>query len=769
MNLEPRSNSPALPRNELPFTPTTEVAKVALGLALLTFLIFLPSVEHTFVNYDDDVFVTNNPKVAPGLTWEGIKWAFTTTEIDFWRPLSWLSHMLDMELFGPLGGGHHLTSILIHIAATLMLFFALHRLAGELWPSAVVAALFAWHPLHVESVAWIAERKDVLCGFFWFLTLWAYARYVERPCNERYALILVGFAFGSMSKPMIVTLPCVLLLLDYWPLRRIELSALAIWQEKDRRVKLALWWRLFSEKIPMFAAVVALSLSTAIAQKEVGTESTELIPWSIRVSNSLLSYKAYLSQTFWPSNMSVLYPYRKAVPLLGALGAFGLCGGATLLCLLRLRQQPYLIVGWLWFLGVLVPVIGLFKVVGEQSHADRYTYVPLVGLFIGLVWGVREVARCNRHGIRALPWLSGSILLVCAIGTRLQLRHWEDSVTLFKRAIEVNPQTVTAYANLGAQLIMNGRNEEALTYLERGLALERATGILGNLVFCHIRLGQFERARVPAYELASRWPSDRITLHLLREFRAGSVDDPIVLDQRKILALMLATRGEHAAAANVLAEVLAKTPLDIDSRIDRAAYLAVSKQESEALTLLEETVRLMPSHPIALSNLGSLLAKRGQTQEALTLYQRSLKLSPENVDTRHNYALALLRLGKPLEARAEFESVLKRKTDHLATLQQLAWLLATHPACLEPKSAMKLANSAMAVHKSSQTLDVAAAALAANQDFQASLELISQAIELARRFKLTEHEKALRGRALLYQDRQSFIQAPSSTNTYQGL
>lgn len=769
MNLEPRFDSPALPRNELPFTPTTDLAKVALGLALLTFLIFLPSVEHTFVNYDDDVFVTNNPKVAPGLTWEGVKWAFTTTEIDFWRPLSWLSHMLDMELFGPLGGGHHLTSILIHIAATLMLFFALHRLAGELWPSAVVAALFAWHPLHVESVAWIAERKDVLCGFFWFFTLWAYARYVERPCNQRYALILVGFTFGAMSKPMIVTLPCVLLLLDYWPLRRIDLSALAIWQKKDRRVKLALWWRLFSEKIPMFAAVVALSLSTAIAQKEVGTESTELIPWSIRVSNSLLSYKAYLSQTFWPSDMSVLYPYRKAVPLLGALGAFGLCGGATLLCLLRLRQQPYLIVGWLWFLGVLVPVIGLFKVVGEQSHADRYTYVPLVGLFIGVVWGVREVARRNQHWIRALPWLTGGVLLACAIGTRLQLRHWEDSITLFKRAIQVNPKTVTAYANLSAQLIMNGRNEEALTYLEQGLALERATGILGNLVFCYIRLGQFERARVPAYELASRWPSDRITQHLLREFRVGSVDDPIVLDQRKILALMLATRGDHEAASKVLKEVLEKAPLDIDSRIDQAAYLAVSKQENEALTLLEETIRLMPNHPIALSNLGSLLAKRGRTQEAVTLYQRSLTLDPNNTDTRHNYALALLRLGRPQDARVEFESVLARKPDHLAALQQLAWLHATHPACLDPQAAMKLAKSALAVQKSTQTLDVAAAAHAANQDFQSAIDLTSEAIELTRRFKFTEHEKALRNRALLYQSRQPYIQATGSTNGYQSL
>lgn len=300
----PSANSPATAGP--PDTNGVLLARIAVGLALLTFLIFLPVVTYEFTDYDDDVFVTNNLHVAPGLTWEGIQWAFTSADIDYWRPLSWLSHMLDMELFGLVAGGHHLVNLLIHCAAVVMAFLALQRLSGALWPSAMAAALFAWHPLHVESVAWIAERKDVLCGFFFFFTLWAYARYVVQPGLRSYLTMFVGFLLGIASKPMIVTLPCVLLLLDFWPLRRF-----APFSEEGsaRRVGWPVLWGLLREKLPLFAVVLGLSISTVYSQHRVGTLS-ELggVPLLWRLQTSVSAYGTYLTQTFLPVDLCVLYP-----------------------------------------------------------------------------------------------------------------------------------------------------------------------------------------------------------------------------------------------------------------------------------------------------------------------------------------------------------------------------------------------------------------------------------------------------------------------------
>lgn len=427
------------------------LAKIATGLVLLTFVIFLPVVGCEFINYDDDVFVTNNPKVAAGFTWEGIKWAFTSAEIDYWRPLSWLSHMLDIELFGAMAGGHHLTNLLIHCAAVAMCFFALHRLTREIWPSALVAALFAWHPLHVESVAWVAERKDVLCGFFWFFTIWAYARYVAEPTPSYYLAVFGGFILAMMSKPMAVTLPCVLLLLDYWPLGRLDVLRKEAWlpEEGRRRDTLKRCRAVLQEKLPFFAVVAVASLSTIYAQHKVGTMSDfDSLPMSFRLANAFASYGVYLAQTFWPAHLTILYPL---APL--SLAQW-LLGVALLLvvsfgCLVGLRRAPWLMVGWLWFLGVTFPVVGILQV-GEQAHADRYTYLPLTGIFLSIVWvGVRWAGAGQGRRRFGLIAVTTALLGACAIVTRHQIGFWRNSMVLFERTATLTRNNVGALNNWG--------------------------------------------------------------------------------------------------------------------------------------------------------------------------------------------------------------------------------------------------------------------------------------------------------------------------------
>jgi hypothetical protein len=402
------------------------------SLALLTLVTYLPVLAHGFIRFDDPLYVTRNPWVKAGLTWDGLARAFTTTVASNWHPLTLLSHMLDCELFGMDPLGHHLTSLLLHTASVVLLFEALRRLTrdqpGDLWRSAFVAALFAVHPTHVESVAWIAERKDVLSGFFWMLTLLAWERYVRQPSWKRYAVVALSLAAGLLSKPMVVTLPFVLLLLDVWPL--------------DRKIRV-------KEKLPLFALVAASCVVTVIAQTgAIGMASR--FPLRLRLANAVLSYVAYLGKTLFPSRLAVFYPMPTEFPAWKVAGAALLLVALTVLALLAAR---YVMVGWLWYLGTLVPVIGIVQV-GGQAMADRYLYLPSIGLFLITVWGFPRKA----------VWLP--LLLALAIGTRLQLRHWQDSESLFRHAAAVTERNFIAHLNL-AQIYAE-RGERG----DRGRALE---------------------------------------------------------------------------------------------------------------------------------------------------------------------------------------------------------------------------------------------------------------------------------------------------------
>jgi tetratricopeptide (TPR) repeat protein len=489
------------------FNTKLGITVVGLTLAFVTALIYLPVRHFAFLNWDDLSYVSTNDYVRGGLTWEGIVWSFTHSHSANWFPLTWMSHMLDCQVYGLNPAGHHLTNVLFHAANTVLLFVLLWRLTSAVWRSAFVAALFGLHPLHVESVAWISERKDVLSTFFALLTLLAYAKYVEEKSEARnpkpegvaktkdhkycafpYSLALLFFALGLMSKPMLVTLPFVLLLFDFWPLKRLQLATFNL---QPSNVRLLL------EKAPFFALTIASCIVTVVAQKKAGAvASFQAIPFGSRLENAVVAYAQYLSKFFWPAKLSPIYPHPQHWP------AWQIIFSAVLLLILTgavwfgRRRFPYAFTGWFWYLGALVPVIGIVQV-GSQAFADRYTYIPLIGIMIAVVWLVpintslqRGVAT-GRHFLNrfdALPVLglafSVVILGVLSWRTTQQLTYWRDTETVFKRVLDLAPDSVQALYGLGTHLIDGGRIEEGKKLVERAVALQptyaEALGTLGN-------------------------------------------------------------------------------------------------------------------------------------------------------------------------------------------------------------------------------------------------------------------------------------------------
>lgn len=733
------------------------LAKVAVSLALLTFLIFLPVVEYEFINYDDDVFVTNNPKVAPGFTWEGVKWAFTSADIDYWRPLSWLSHMLDIELAGSMAGFHHLSSLLIHIGAVVFCFLAFQRLSGEVWPSAVAAALFAWHPLHVESVAWIGERKDVLCGLFWFFTIWAYAGYVKCPSPRRFVATFLGFVLSVMSKPMVVTLPCVLMLLDFWPLRRIQFPPPPEWRAPGLARFARAWWPLIKEKLPLFGVVLMLCFSTVYSQHRVGAMSSlTSLPWDARLQGAVHGYGMYLTQCFLPINLCVLYPHLGATVQTSIwLAPACFLAVFTVAVFCWAGRIPVLLTGWFWFLGVLVPVIGLVQV-GEQAHADRYSYLPLTGLFVMFVWGLRDLAeRCGTT--RILPWVAGTVLVACALVTRRQLPHWENSTSLFRRTIEVTEDNATALNNYGADLQVHGFNREAIPYLLESFRLYPTQLPLFNLSHAYAVLGQPKRALKVIHEAFRMDPKGNFsneTIRVLLNELPKFPDDPL---RRHMLASAYAMRGNYEKAVEHMHGAARLAPDDPDVQVDLAAYLALAGKEDEAVIALEAHLQAHPKNLIARSNLGALLSKQGRLAEALPHLQAAVDEQPDTPDSRHNLALLLAKSGRYEQAKSEFERVLAKEPDYRPSMQQLAWLLATKAVLRDGNRAKLLAHELLRQTKKPDAtlLDVCAAASAAAGDFKEAQSLISAAL-LAAGNRSTPLVRQLEARQKLYQANQAY-------------
>jgi hypothetical protein len=454
---------------------------VCLLLALSILLVFLQVAYFEFVNYDDPAYVCNNPHVAAGLTKANLAWAFTSLhgEISYWHPLTWLSHQLDCQLFGLNPGAHHLINVLFHAANTLLIFVGLHRITGQLERSAVVAALFAFHPLHVESVAWIAERKDVLSAFFVLLTIGAYFRYAKAPSVGRYLRVLFLFVLGLLSKPSVVTLPFALLLLDIWPLGRVPLTAGANRWSISPGLR-----RCLLEKAPLLALSATACVVTVVAQVRLGSmESLDHLPIANRISNAIVAYPWYIVKLVWPSDLCVLYYHPGSWPAWQVLSSVMFFIGISLLAFWQAKRHPYFLVGWLWFLGTLVPMIGLVQV-GAQAFADRYTYVSYLGLFVMVVWGVSEFLH-NRK-LRPLVFVAACVAVTAfALRTLSELQHWRNSEALFSQALRVDPRNPIAHTDLGIELHARGDVQRAVRHYQAALKLYPALVLpnvyLGNL------------------------------------------------------------------------------------------------------------------------------------------------------------------------------------------------------------------------------------------------------------------------------------------------
>ncbi len=496
------------------------VPLICIALALINLAVYLQVLSHDFIDFDDDLYVTKNTNVQAGLTWQGIKWAFTTNQAYNWHPLTWISHMLDCQLYGLNPAGHHLTNVIFHIANTLFLFLVFKRMTGNLWRSAFVAALFALHPLHVESVAWVSERKDVLSTFFLLLTMWFYIRYTHHPRLADYLLVMLTMALGLMTKQMLVTLPLVLLLLDYWPLQRFTWPL----KQKDRKGATATTSlsRCFVEKVPLLAlSFIASLIVLHVQSKSALVRNTIQIPIALRTANAILVYTKYITKMFWPLHLGVLYPHPETNLQLWQV----LAAGLPLLCITAIvfrlsRNRRWLIVGWLWYLGTLVPVIGLVQV-GLQSMADRYTYVPLIGLFTIIAWGTAELIVKLKYKNIILAAGAGMVLLVLSVLTWLQLSHWKNSITLFEHTVAVTTNNDIMHYNLGSLLLQQGKADQTIKHWSEAVRIRpNQPTIHKNLALLFTQQGKNDEA-IQHYRQALKYrPNDTAAYNNLKALLA---------------------------------------------------------------------------------------------------------------------------------------------------------------------------------------------------------------------------------------------------------
>lgn len=642
---------------------------LALALAGLTMAVYGQVGHHDFVSLDDTAYVTENEHVAGGLTGSGLVWAITaiSTQAANWHPVTWLSHMLDIELFGMNAGAHHMVSAVLHTLNALVLFLLLDGMTGRPWRSACVAALFAVHPLHVESVAWISERKDVLSTLFWFLTTWAYVRYTRQPGRVRWTVVLLLFVLGLMAKPMLVTLPFTLLLLDWWPLNRVPGGAPAGHGATSARWRH--WAPLIVEKWPLFALAALSSVITIVAQRQGGAVVTmETIPVPARAANAALSYVAYMWQMVWPSGLSVFYQHSGGVPVASTAAALVLLVGMSVVAARAARRRPHVAVGWFWYLGTLAPVIGLVQV-GMQARADRYTYVPLIGLFVAIVWECAE-----RVGTRALPRMAASaaaclIIGACGMTARAQVGYWADDTSLWAHALDVNPDNYYAHYSLGRMNLQNGRVNDATPHLERALQLAPwFAEVHDTMGLAWARGGQIDAAiaeHLEALRLKPGLLAARFNLGLAYEQRGdfgGAADqyrealrrDPQKASFHVALGHVLAMQGQLDAAIGELREALRLQPDSAPAHSCLGSVLADIGQTDQAVAELRKALTAMPHFTSAHSLLGTLLLKQGHVNEALDHLSEVVRLEPDSAVARATLGSALTGNGRLDEAIAQY-------------------------------------------------------------------------------------------------------------------
>jgi tetratricopeptide (TPR) repeat protein len=760
--------------------PKWKVPAICALLAILVFLVFGQTVGHGFVHYDDYYDVLDNRHVTAGLTLPAVEWAFTSKEGGLWTPLVMISHMLDWQLYGQYAGGHHLTNVLLHLASTILLFLILRRMTGALWRSAFVAAVFAIHPLHVESVAWIAERKDALSGFFFMLTLGAYLRYVERPRSlSSYLCVILLFALGLMSKPMLVTLPFVLLLLDYWPLNRLFRAS----PPASNSIKAVLInWRAIAEKIPLLALSVGAGAVALLGPRQPVSIDLPLVPLWTRLGEAPANIVIYLGQLFWPAGLTVIYThFEKTLPWWPA--ALALLAFLTLGLLLLRAAAPYLWMGWLWNLVMLLPVSGIIQI-SRHTRADHYNYLPQIGLVIGLTWAMVDWTAGWRHRRAMLGGAAGAILFALLIAAWSQTSYWQDDMALWTHAIECTRDNFAAYNNLGIALSQQGRSKEGIADFREALRIDpafaRAHYNLGSALAGQGQIEQGiaqlrEAVRIdPAYadahsslgavlnrqgrmdegiaelrdalriEPASADAHNNLGIALFRQgqgeqaiaqFREAIRTNPQFAEAHCNLGNALVERGETKEGIAQLREALRINPADERAHYSLGKALLAQGQMDEGIAELREASRINPANPRNHNTLGIALFQQGQAEKGIAEFRVALRLGPTDAQVHNNLAKALLEQGQTAEAIAETRKALELDPADGTYQNNLAWMLATaQPASL--RDGARAVQLAMQARQSSggndpNILRILAASYAEEGKYRDAIQTAQSALQLA--------------------------------------
>ena len=778
------------------------VAVICLCLAAITFAVFGRTFRYGFVNYDDAAYVYENEAVQKGLSLEGVGRAFTHVHAGNWHPLTTITHMLDVELYGLNAGGHHLTNVVLHSAAAILLFLALRSMTGALWRAAFVAAVFAVHPLRVESVAWVAERKDVLSGLFFMLTIWAYARYA-RPGRSvaRYWAVFFLYAAGLLCKPMLVTLPFVLLLLDFWPLGRFAPMATGD-VGVEWRNRRAVIWRLVKEKIPLMALAAAACVATLTAQKE-GIRPLEQSPLSLRLANAMVSCVIYLKQMVFPGDLAAFYPYPiHGLPVWEVAAAALLLGTISTGAVLLWRRQPWWLTGWFWYLGMLVPVIGLVHV-GDQAHADRYTYLPQIGIYVAGTWAAGEW--CRMRGCRRLALgsaMAGVIGILMVLAWK-QTAYWKDSEILWTHALNCTSSNATACNNLGISSVQNNRIDEATHWFERALEIQPdyaeahyglGTALLqkgdvdgavaefktalkldpddalacNNLGLVYFQRGQTDAA-ISEFEKALKIRPDFAEPYCnlgLAYFGRQHLDDAMACFRKALelqpglaeahfdLGNAWLQKGDAEEAAGQFQKAVAARPKYATARNALGDVLRQMGRLTEAAVQYEKVLELDPGNANAHYNLGNALLQEGRPDEAIVHFQKTLELQPHHVAALVDLGAAFQSQGRLEEAAIQYQKGLEEDPRALMALNNLAWVLATSPkeSLRDGVKAIKLAQQAnqLGGGENPIILHTLAAAYAETGRFSEAEETAEKALRLAESQADAAMAEAIRKEIALY-------------------
>ena len=693
-----------------------------LGGAVLALYARACGTELDFINFDDDDYVIRNAHVIRGLTANGFCWAFTSREEVNWHPLTWLSLQLDSQLFGTGPVGYHRTNVLLHACNTVLLFWLLQRMTGALWCSAAVAAFFGLHPVHVEAVAWVTARKDVLSTLFWLLTIAAYLWYAQRPALGRYLLVALLFALGLMAKQMLVTLPATLLLLDYWPLRRWPAASTT-----DSPYAPASWRWLLLEKLPLLVLVIPACLLTLWAQAEIIHPLSEYTVYD-RVSNALVSYVRYLRMAVWPVDLAILYPLPRKTPLWQPLAAFGLLAMLTFGLLWASRSRRYLAVGWFWFLGTLIPVIGLVQN-GPQAMADRYAYVPSIGLYIVVAWGMAEFCTRERRQIVAL--LAGAALVCCALLSWRQLGYWRNSEILWRHTLAATTDNAGAHTMLGKTLLDKRQLPEAVEEFDASLRLEPDNvANHGNIAVAWSMLGRNDEAAAHlerSLQLRPDHASTHFNLGSIRE-RQGRLPealeqyttalelDPHLTQAGVSRSRVLAQMGEFVQARQQLDRLLADDPISAVLHTELGRLLRQQGRFDEAISCYDRALELQPDYVEAWNNKGFALEGLGRFPEAANCYRRAIDQRPKELLYHLNLAFVESASGQDAAAADQFQAAFELQPNWPGMTLIEAWTRATHPKAERRDGALALRSATLvckATHdEMAQAIDVQAAAYA---------------------------------------------------------